>query len=256
MKKTLAESIRNSLDLLGEASSNLEYALTDLHKESNGQPTKELADEIAADYPGITTSQLMAAYPKWASEQGHKAPQKPVQDPAKSAQAAKYQASKDRESAQKDIEARQQAASDEANALRNRHGPELERTRAAIEEVQAPEGWTLEVKDPDHSTSLTVSDLIFTNQAQNIRIIMHVWLNNKEGYKSKAPEPELPYSVHGDTTYKVGDTWYTFTAYDKHGDSFSIGQYSNWQSLADIPNVLATEAKKAQRSIDAKSTKN
>lgn len=241
MRKTLAESIRETLEVISETS-NLEFALMDLHRESNGQPTKELADEIAADYAGVTGDKIMASYPAWVESQKNKQP--PAQDPEKAKIKAQWEKMKKARDAEEERQARIAAQKEAEADKRADHQKEIDEMMAAMESFTAPEGWTKEVRESDWNVWYAIGDLVFTNDAGNIKITCHVTVSDKSMRISETD----PYHIDGDTSFKKGDKWYTFTAYDKHGASFML------KSLEEIPEMLETESKRAQAAITRKAS--
>lgn len=255
MKKTLAESIRDALNVLNEANAGaLNFALSDLHKESDGNPTKELADEIAADYPGLTGERIMAAYPEWAEKNADRVGNNPPQmDPKKAAQKADWDRRQLDMQRERERQEKQEADRAEKAAFREKHAELINSIKAEMETVQAPAGWTKEVTDSEYEQHHTVGDMTFTNDAGDIKIIMHVVFHDPEReLHGRETRPSVPYEVNGDTTFQALGKWYTFTDYSKWGDSFHIGQYGEHNDFSSIPEVIAEQAEKAQAAIDRK----
>lgn len=249
MKKTLAESIRSTLEILSEG--NLDYALSDLHKESNGEPSQELADEIAAEY-GLKGSQLLAAYPKYAETQHNKTPSEPVSDPAKAKQKADYDSRTRSNQYMSDLETKKAAEKEQIAAKRTDHSDEHAALEAEIDSLVAPEGWTKDVSEPEYKGWNYGHVATFTNPEGNVKIKLQGTISDKE-YANK-PGFDEGIAYNGDTTFEVGGKWFTFTDYSKHGDSFSIGKYSG-NTIADLPAILAKEEARAKASIEKKSAR-
>lgn len=252
MKKTLAESIRSTLDTLSEG--NMEYALSDLHKESNGEPTAELADEIAAEY-GLKGPQLLAAYPKYADTLKNQTPLQTPVDPKKARMKADHDSRVAYRKYEADLEAKREEQKQQAAQKRKDHVGIIHQIESEMEDIEAPEGWHKSIKSPDHETWQTVGDIVFLNAEGNVKIVMHFTVSDTDAFRGKAGPSTHHYNVAGDTLYKFKDKWYTFTDYSKWGDSFSIGEYSDVTTLDQIPELLQREEARAKASLEKKTAR-
>jgi hypothetical protein len=242
MKKTLAESIRSSMSILSEG--NLEYALSDLHNESNGNPTQELADEIAAEY-GLQGSQLMSAYPQYAEAVKNKMSSQGATDPEK----ANIKARHDRIEYSKRLDKQRAEQEAELSAKRDSHGDVHAKLEATVQAVTAPEGWTKSISEPEYARWDFGPVLTFLNDAGNIKIVLKSQINDKD---SKYAVEDEEFAFNGDTLFKFKDKWFTFTDYSKWGDSFSISRYSPQKTIEELHDVIAEQAARAEAALARK----
>lgn len=256
MKKTLAESIRATLDLISEAPAGMADALQDLHNESGGNPTSELAAEIGADY-NLSGEKLLAAYPQWAQTQANKSSSAAYVDPAKEAQKKKW-ASLERQKEYRAERERQSAEQEaEKQAFRSKNDGLIKQIQADMQAIEAPEGWSKDIVVPGkYDGRHDVGDMTFTNQAGNVCLVMHVVFCDPEAEeRGNWKRPTVPYEIRGDTRFMFDDKWYSFTDYSKWGDSFATSQYSNWQSFDAIPDIINHENQRAQDALDRKTVR-
>jgi hypothetical protein len=253
MKKTLAESIRATLDLLTEAPAGMADALQDLHNESGGNPTSELAAEIGADY-NITGEKLLAAYPQWVQTQAGKAQNTAPVDPKKEAQKQKWAAHERHKEREAEAERRKAEQEADKQAFRSKNDGLIKQIQSDMQAIEAPEGWSKDIVVPGkYNGKHDIGDMTFTNQAGNVCLVMHVIVCDPEAEEmGNWKRPEIPYEIHGDTKFMFDDKWYSFTDYSKWGDSFATGQYSNWRSFDAIPDIINHENQRAQDALDRK----
>lgn len=225
---SLSQSIREALDVLREAS-NLEYALTDLHKESGGKPTPELAAEIAADYAGVNADKLMAAYPDWVQTQSNLSSQTAAKDPKKAAMAAQYQANQSQSKAQQDLEAKRaekaQAAADKKAQHQEENAHVYQAAQAEIDKFKNVPGWTEVATDPDSLAAGLAShygsEAISVDNGDGVTI--GLWYEVDAPWKEGA---STSWEIHGDVSFKAADGRFTFTRRGIDIDSFSYKEDS------------------------------
>lgn len=234
MKKTLAESIREALDLINEAPAHMQDALLDLHNESGGSPTAELAADIASEY-GLNAEKLLAAYPQWAQTQANKGSTAPAQDPDKAAQAKRYQDNKDRDQRRADMDAererRRQEIKDKAAAHKEQFAAEWQEAHSYIEQFKNLEGWheaeSWGEKWPDDTKDERDHVCI---QNDDVNVQLDISVNVTDGVRDEGPSV----SIAGDTRFKDEEgKVYCFTRRGIDSDSFHYA--SNVSYLDPIP---------------------
>jgi hypothetical protein len=216
-------------------------ALLDLHNESNGSPTLELAKEIAADYPGVNAERLMSEYPDWVKAQANKPP--PQKDPEKEAMAKRYQAKRDAEEQRKEREAKREREQQERKEREQKHREENAEVFAAADAElakfkQVP-GWKVVETPPDSFGQSHGAGDYFTI-ANDDGIQINMWASVSSAW-SNTP---AVWTIHGDVHFTAGGKSYTYTHLGIDIDSFSYRQ----DSPEDPTEILQQQVKKVGES--------
>lgn len=217
--KSLAETIREVLDLVNEASGNLEYALYDLDRESGGNPTAELADDIAADYAGVTAEKLLAVYPEWKKQQEQK--KAPEMDPAKAAEKAKWDKSQqqkaDKEAQDKRIADRKAEMQAKKDAFKADHAEEIAAAEAYMETFKQIPGWEASNRLNGYGEEADG----FTISKDGIEVAIWHEVEDRNGHHYDANHP---FTVHFDIVFvDHKGTKRTFTRRGIDVSSMSVG---------------------------------
>jgi hypothetical protein len=243
-KKTLAESIRATMDLINEAPAGMADALQDLHNESGGKPTAELAAEIGADY-NLSGEKLLAAYPQWAQTQANKSASAPAADPEKAAMAKRYQDKQDANTRRSELEAererRKQEQEDQQRKHKEDHADLYAAANAELEKFKSLPGWTVEEAPADSYGSFSGADTFAIDNGDGIKIILWTSVTSAGRDPEKWP---AKWEIHGDVKFTADGKPFTFTRRGIDIDSFSISPSDGKDPAA----VVAEQVKRVEAS--------
>ena len=250
MKKTLAESIRDVMDVVQEASGNMEFALLDLYNEGGGNPTAELAAEIADDYTGVTAEKLLAAYPDWAKQHEAKTNEPPAMDPEKAAQKKAWDQKQGIKKYHADLEAKREKHRQDVAAFNEKHADLIAEVRKKAEDAPVPEGWAKSFDDNSEWSGRRgfVAEMTYTNDVGNIKLKVSIEISDPE---SKFADKLDAYMGWGDTLFSYEGKWFTFSAYDKHGAAFHVSDKYD-KPLEAMDEIVAEQEAKALAAIARK----
>lgn len=249
MKKTLAESIREVLDTLFEGpAGDLQFALSDLHRESGGEPSAELAAEIAAEY-NIPPEKLLAAYPEWAEKEAGKQAAPAVADPEKAAQKKKWddmQATKQRDQERDERMAAKKAEMDaKKSAFQADHADEIAAADQYMEQFKSIPGW--EVSNRLDYIGGDAEGFLISNGDIKIGIWHQV-----DDKSSRIYDANHPYEIHFDVSFKDHEgTWRTYTRRGIDVSSMSMGgQFGEHKKLMPPAEVIQKIEARVANSVE------